>query len=291
MSANGTARTKAGAARRRYRCVPLVGDAHTFTVVLAEDAAQVVQWSPPPACPRHLDGHVVRNGKYGTRSDRPRQRYLCTPTDGTKPHSFTPALPRDHVHVGAEQCAECDELRGVHRGDIAVARRHTWSARIVARGLAKLAAGGSYSQVSQWALRAAGSGRRSRDGQGTPWSAEQSASKNSWHVAADWVEVFGPVVFETVDQKLRRAEAEARGRIDAAREKGEPVTQPLVWLLDDVPVYARERSGRSRSDGGFNVLVVAQMRWTPTADPFAVRGGRPFLRLIRAMPRNMCAPA
>jgi len=42
----------------------------------------------------------VRNGSYGKRTVNPRQRYLCTPGNGEKPHAFTPPLPRDHVHVG-----------------------------------------------------------------------------------------------------------------------------------------------------------------------------------------------
>lgn len=45
----------------------------------------------------------------------------------------------------------CEELRGVHRGETAVARRHTWSTRIVVRALERLTAGETYASVSQWA--------------------------------------------------------------------------------------------------------------------------------------------
>jgi hypothetical protein len=53
-------------------------------------------------------------------------------------------------------------LRGVHRGETVVARRHSWSVRVVARGLEQLSVGASYADVSRWALRTAGDGVRTR---------------------------------------------------------------------------------------------------------------------------------
>lgn len=94
------------------------------------------------------------DGTYGTRTVNRRQRYRCTPVDGSKPHSFTPPLARDHVHVGSEQWDACEGLRGVHHGEPTVARQHTWPASIVARALSELAADKSYGEVSLWALRA-----------------------------------------------------------------------------------------------------------------------------------------
>src|SRR4051812_11225943 len=104
-------------------------------------------WSAPPECPDHEHGRVARFGTYGQRTARPRQRYRCvygTKSDG-KPmwHTFTPPLPRDHVHDDGRTCAECDQLRGVHHGDTAVARQHAWTARVVARGLDQLSMGAS----------------------------------------------------------------------------------------------------------------------------------------------------
>lgn len=147
----GTYETKGGT-RRRYRCVPRGGDIHSFSVVEGVGARV---WSPPPPCPEHPGSKVVRNGTYGVRTPRPRQRYRCSPTDGSKAHSFTPALPRDHVHAAEGGCPECEELRGVHHGETAVARRHSWPTRLVARALAELARGGSYADVSRQALRSA----------------------------------------------------------------------------------------------------------------------------------------
>ncbi|GAB3989470.1 hypothetical protein [Nocardioides marmoraquaticus] len=147
----GTYETESGT-RRRYRCVPKGGDIHSFSVVEGIGARV---WSPPPPCPRHVGSRVVRNGTYGVRTPRPRQRYRCTPADGSKPHAFTPPLPRDHVHASEGGCPECEELRGFHHGETAVARRHSWPTRIVARALTQLARGGSYADTSRQALRTA----------------------------------------------------------------------------------------------------------------------------------------
>lgn len=120
----GQAPTKKGLTSR-YRCQPLVGEPHRFSVLVTPVGPAAPQWSPPPACPRHPGSRVVRDGTYGTRTVNRRQRYRCTPVDGSKPHSFTPPLARDHVHVGSEQCDACEELRGVHHGEPTVARQHT----------------------------------------------------------------------------------------------------------------------------------------------------------------------
>ena len=110
---------------------------------------------PAATCFEHPGSHVVRNGTYGSKTPKRRQRYRCyyDPEDKTRRHSFTPLLPRDHVCEGEEHCAHCEELRGVHRGETAVARRHSWPTRVVVRGLEQLAAGGSYADVGRWARR------------------------------------------------------------------------------------------------------------------------------------------
>jgi hypothetical protein len=95
----------------------------------------------------------VRNGTYGKTTAKPRQRYLCRPTDGSASHSFTPALARDHVHEGNERCDHCDEHRGVHHGETTSAWSHSWSSRLVAEALERLSRGDSYAEVSQWARR------------------------------------------------------------------------------------------------------------------------------------------
>ena len=46
-------------------------------------------------------------------------------------------------------------MRGVHRGETAIARLHSWPTRLVARALNELALGGTYSDVSRQALASA----------------------------------------------------------------------------------------------------------------------------------------
>ena len=142
----GTRESSTGT-RRRYLCTPLSGIAHHFTVVVTADALMVspVAQQPPP-CPKHASGKVVRDGTYGSRSPVPRQRYRCYPNPADKSvfHSFVPPLARQHIHAAGERCDVCDEHRGVHRGEPAVARQHSWPARTVARGLDQLSRGASY---------------------------------------------------------------------------------------------------------------------------------------------------
>lgn len=99
----GTYETLAGR-RRQYQCTPAVGDRHRFSVAVDRNGAVVHGWTPLPACPHHPSGLVVRNGTYGRTTGKPRQRYRCTPADGSMPHTFTPPLPCEHAHEGREQC-------------------------------------------------------------------------------------------------------------------------------------------------------------------------------------------
>ena len=278
---------------RRYRCKPLDGDSHTFTALTEADleAQQVARWSVPPPCPAHPESYVVRNGLYGTAGQRRRQRYRCypDPTDKTIRHTFTPPLPRNHVHENEEHCDECEELRGIHRGETAGARRHTWSTRIVAVGLERLSRGESYADVSRWALRVTGMKRTRKlsaeaqqakeaaDKKGAKGKAKRQMSaaategRNAWHIAADWTEAFAPAIYDPLDAKLRQQALTAG-------------THPKVLLVDDMPVYGQEldpraRKGRVRRDSGFYVLVAAEVlhdTGTPTTK----------LRLARAMAKS-----
>ena len=303
--ARGSYSTSGGKARRFF-CTPAIGEPHTFSVLVAAPGRAVAA-ETPPSCPSHSDSRVIRNGTYGKATPKPRQGYKCFPADGSKPHKFTPPLPRDHVHDNKEHCDHCDELRGIHRGETAVARRHSWSTRIVARGLDKLAAGASYSEVSMWALRATGT-KRTRaapaasattasggiDGAAKPKrkvSESTKASRNSWHIAADWVEAFSPAVYAPVDERLRADALAERARLDDLHEHGHAHDRPQVLLIDDVPVYGRDldRKGRTRRDAGYFVLVTAELCWPPPGeefDPFIGLETTTKLRLVRAMAKS-----
>ncbi|MDA8203179.1 MAG: hypothetical protein M0Z49_10520, partial [Chloroflexi bacterium] len=209
--------------------------------------------------------------------------YRCGPADGSKPHTFTPPLPRAHVHAG-ESCRECLELRGFHRGERSVARRHRLPARVVARGLSDAALGLSYAKTGLGALTAAG--LPTRPGRRRPpakpprprrrWSTRKRkrrspASKNMgrfWQIGAGLVEAFAPVVWAPVEARLRQ-------RAASMREAG----QPLVWILDELPIYGRDAAGNAKKSGGYAILVLAELDWTDPAVPGATK-----LRLVRAMP-------
>lgn len=51
------------------------------------------------------------------RAGPARRRYHCSPSDGSKAHSLTLALPREHVHSDTAPCDLCEKLRGAHRGE------------------------------------------------------------------------------------------------------------------------------------------------------------------------------
>ncbi len=280
--------------RRRYRCVPSGGARHDFSVA---EGQQARVWTPPPACPQHPSGKVVRAGVYGTRTSRPRQRYRCTPPgEDAKAHVFTPPLPRDHVHAGDSGCAFCGELRGFHHGEQAVGRRQSWPVSIVARTLDDLARGTSYADASMRALRIAetdaekaGAGRYRRKRRtkaeieadrkeaadtaseqppgdepepalepgpdpgpvhteaaagegaldapvkrkGRRKSAASRAASNAWHIAADWVPAYGPVIWEPVEARLREAALAERARLDALRAAGELLVREAGGLVTD----------------------------------------------------------
>jgi hypothetical protein len=345
VSAKRLRTTKTGT-RRVYQCDPLVGSAHYFTVVVTENApAAVANRQPPPRCPEHPEGHIVRDGTYGKRSPLPRQRYRCypDPNDKTTFHSFIPSLARQHVHEAGEQCAACEETRGIHHGEAAVARQHSWPAKTVARALDMLSGGGSYAEVSRWALRSEAvdveivtrARKAATPADATPETPTRKSAKpkpekdetgrtikrrplrtnvkaprvvvttagktkrqsrasveakNVWHIAADWCEAFGPVLWQPIETQLRERAMTERARLDALKEAGEPLVRPQVLLIDDMPVYGRddEGIGRTRRDKGYFLLSVAEVSWDDPDlwDSLSLPIPSTELRLVRAFPKS-----
>jgi hypothetical protein len=306
--AKGTVTQKSGTVRR-YRCEPLTGRAHYFTVGVS-GGRRLRGQRGAPECPDHPGSKVVRNGFYG-RAAAPRQRYRCDHTgrcnatcrtacdrdhDGrphawTCPkacggrHNFTPMLPRQHVEPG-DRCDDCLELRGIHRGEMAVARRQRFPARVVARVLEALSTGLSYSKAGALALDLLprGHGRRPRKSPSTPpkprvrtstrkrerRSPSSRLANRRWHIGADITEAFAPVVWAETERRLRlRAEQMAR--------QGDV----LVWILDEKPVHATDEAGKRKKTDGWSLHVLAELDWTDTDVP-----GRTRLRLVRALPKS-----
>lgn len=157
VTSAGTRRSNTGTVRR-VRCVPLDGPPHTFTVPEPENhpTEPAPPWPapskrPPPPCPWHPEGYVVRDGGYGGegRGSRKRQRYLCRPhgrgEDADK-HSFAPPLSREKV-TPHSACATCDELLSPHAGTLTAARHTSWVLHQQAFALNELSMGASYSQT------------------------------------------------------------------------------------------------------------------------------------------------
>lgn len=291
----GLVKNKAGVpTHQRFRCSPGKADEHTFRVPLKAEAAgeptapkprrrlAVRPYVPPEPCPDHADGTVARCGTYKA-GGRTRQRYRCTPhgwyegaTRDKDPkhakHVFTPVLPRAHVE-GDEACPHCAELRAIHRGVTAVARKHTADTITVAEALSRLGRGETYAEVSLWLQSKVRSAGRSPE------------PKNAWRRAADITEVFTPVVWA---DWLSGVLAEEMARNKTRRG------QPRVVLLDDLPMFAKATK-RRRQFQRFAVIAAGEavpVEPPKTAKPGEkpARGKRPprkrevKLRLLRALP-------
>ena len=137
-------------------------------------------------CPRpeHVGSRVKLDGTYGKPGHR-RQRYKCSPRRGT-PHVFTELLPREESwHEACEQCERHLERREGPKAP----RHYQFVARGIAEALQAVGAGATYRRASRVARDRA---RRLR------FDAETGELRESDHgqLAADWVELFVPVVFE-----------------------------------------------------------------------------------------------
>jgi hypothetical protein len=136
-------------------------------------------------CPRpgHQGSRVVFDGHYGTPGHR-RQRYRCHPPDGGKWHRFTPRLPRQDAMGG--ECEHCERELHTHEGP-QTPRESLFSARDIGLGLVEVGRGESYRAASA-RVRTRANRHPDRDGNG--------GYSRHGQLAADFVEVFAPVVFE-----------------------------------------------------------------------------------------------
>ncbi|HTU36573.1 MAG TPA: hypothetical protein VMF35_01075 [Acidimicrobiales bacterium] len=277
VQSRGTRQTQDGP-RRVYSCQPDGAKMHTFRVTESGAAPALEKLASPPRCPEHPFGRVVRNGPYGKKPHQ-RQRYRCYPEPNSRQfHTFTPPLPRNHVHLGGESCPECEEVRGVHRGDLAVSRHQSWSSRVVAQALRDLAVGLSYANVSRNAIEGTQRKRSRADAKRKPEERRNKhLSRNAWHIAADWCEVYSPVLYAHVEQQMRGRAMKAAKTQELQRERGEDVT-PRVIVIDDLPVYASgtRQDGSRTAKRDYFVLALAET--------FGREAPGLRLRILRAVP-------
>lgn len=233
---------------------------------------------------------------------RKRQRYRCVPTDGHTPHTFTPPLTREVVEVGSDSCATCDELLSPHRGTLTGARHTPWTLALYARALDDLSMGASYASVSlmmrehrdrasrHLAEHHGGDARLDTRASGSARSYTAARGKSAWHLAADLVEQYAPLLWRDVDKQMRDRDQAQRAANDEllAASPGAALAAPVTWLLDEQPVIlsGRRRGAERRLERNqWNVLVVVEVRWHWGDDPKSFPDREYRLRLARAYPR------
>lgn len=296
LQSRGTRQAKTGT-WSRLRCIRPDGSRHNFQVLVTPSSTALTTLHRPPPCPDHVGSKVIRHGSFG-QGAQAKQRYHCTPGDGSKPHTFTPPLTRRTVEVGTEACNTCDELLSPHRGELTGARHTPWNLKTYAKALNDLSIGSSYAAVSL-AMReqrgvaaahlAAEHGIDVTLPEGSSGSSTSKEGRNAWHLAADLVEQYAPLLFTEAIGPVQQREARQRARNDEAlaADPDASLAAPLTFLLDEMPVYIGRRNARGRYQlTGWSVLVVAEVRWKPSPDPMTLPTRQTRLRLVRAYPRG-----
>jgi len=136
-----------------------------------------------PRCPKpgHEAHRVVRDGFRGKPLSR-RQRFRCVnPTDRTDWHRF--ASPVQRVVAPQHRCEGCAQLVPPHAGPVVPGGYH-YLANVVAGALVDVATGGTFQQASA----------RARAALALTVGAPGGDFSNHGSLAADWTEVFAPVV-------------------------------------------------------------------------------------------------
>jgi hypothetical protein len=239
---------------------------------------------PAPMCPQHdhVGWRVRPNGTYVTL-DGPRQRYRCVdPADSANRHSFSAVLPRSAVDHDT-CCDDCRVPTPKNAGVEAPTRRMNYPATVVYSVPHDLSEGRAYTHASMRALEQMGRpAGRSRHVRGrTPDELNdlghvgpRREAKTHWHIAADILERFAPVVTE-----------ETFAAIQADEDENRAAGLPVVYVADEVPVrcdYAR--SARfSNSPVVWNPMVVSRMRWE-RGHTGALVGRSSKLVRVRALP-------
>src|SRR5680860_211930 len=90
--------------------------------------------------PGHGGSRVRFAGHHGPPGHR-RQRYLCVPASGDRPHRFTEPLPREESW--ADDCVTCEREVGLHEGPHAP-RNYQFVARGIAESLRMVGSGSTY---------------------------------------------------------------------------------------------------------------------------------------------------
>jgi len=295
VSKKGSQKDSKGRLWQRYLCTSPVGKPHRFQV-LKDDAGFIsLPVGIAPVCVDHKKSKVVRYGTYGKWPKR--QRYRCTAESGTT-HVFAQELPREQVEVASEKCSGCDEFLSVHKGSQASSRHSKWSLDSVVEALREVSLGVSYSQASQniqdktshtithsigheetWKVTG-----EIADHETLSWSSERG--KNSWRIAADLVEQYGPVLFTAVINPIRIRQERQRLINDKIKAEGKIPALPITFILDELPVYLRF-AGAKKSQLAWTIYVVAEIQWKPGKGSYEIPRRETRLCLVRALPGSV----
>lgn len=130
------------------------------------------------------------------------------------------------------------------------------------------------------------------DGQaaGTARSYTAAQGKSAWHLAADLVEQYAPLLWRRVEQHLQEREQAQRARNDEqlAANPQARLAAPITWLLDEQPVIIsgrRRGTDRRLERNQWSLLAVVEVRWHPSEEPMSYPRREYRLRLARAYPR------
>ena len=288
--------------RQRYRCRPRTPDLdypkgyHDFTPPLAREHVHTGQ-SHCETCEEvrgvhHGDQVVARTQTWGLRVVAEGLERLAS---GVETYSSVGRWAWETTGRDRTRPAKLSDAERKRRAKVAKWERACKKAEAAGKPKPRLPRG-----VSREPLPSATPARRRRkddDGNELPArrtpSARSAEARNRWHVAADWVEMYAPVLWEPLHAQLRAAEAaEHAHRAALSAEERSRDGRPQVLLLDDTPVNSKATfDGRPtlRSRREYFVLGAATIDWPtrtndgppPTPDDRHTR-----LRLLRAYPSN-----
>jgi hypothetical protein len=140
--------------------------------------------------------------------------------------------------------------------------------------------------------------RRRVDGNGEelpprPVNPRSAEAHKRWHIGADWIEMYAPVLWQPLHERLleeERREHRRRSRMDAERRSAD--ARPSVLLLDDIPYQTKGSFGGSlthRMTREYFVLGAATIVWperVPGQPAPAPNDRFTHLRLLRAFATN-----
>lgn len=195
------------------------GTFHAFSLLVdGTGAAALSCLALSPQCPDHKKASKVTRNRTHGRGLSKRQRYRCAPDSG-KVHFFTPPLPREHVNVGQESCATCLDLLNPHQGELAAARRSHWTLRDIVTALTDPSRGASYAsvgielrkrgkQIREHLITAHGGGLALTGTAlaDTSHSRVAKEGRKAWHLAADLVEQYAPLLFAQTMTEVQERE-------------------------------------------------------------------------------------